>query len=100
MRLDVSEHKGLIKKFKKVLIKVYGNDRLAVVAKFYGEGVKELKYATQIEVIGGTKKSQLILKSWADYKILDEIEKRPSSVSKVVIEFSIFNCFNCFLMAT
>ncbi|MFQ6121374.1 MAG: hypothetical protein ACE5KE_15975, partial [Methanosarcinales archaeon] len=55
------------------------------VAKFYGEGVKELKYAAQIEVIGGTKKSQLILKSWAEredaltgfyYKILDEIEKR------------------------
>jgi hypothetical protein len=55
------------------------------VARFYGEGVKELKYAAQIEVIGGTKKSQLIIKSWAEredaltgfyYKILDEIEKR------------------------
>lgn len=55
------------------------------VARFYGEGVKELKYAAQIETIGGTKKSQLILKAWAEredaligfyYKILDEIEKR------------------------
>ncbi len=55
------------------------------VARFYGEGVKELKYAAQIEAIGGPKKSQLILNSWAEredaltgfyYKILDEIEKR------------------------
>ena len=54
------------------------------VARFYGVGVK-LKYAAQIEAIGGTKKSQLILKAWAEredaligfyYKILDEIEKR------------------------
>ena len=55
------------------------------VAKFYGEGVKELKYAAQIEVVGGTKKSKLILKSWAEredaltgfyHGVLDEIEKR------------------------
>ncbi|GEM_PF-5084800 len=55
------------------------------VARFYGEGVKELKYAAQIEAIGGTKKSQLILKAYAEredaltgfyYKVLDEIEKR------------------------
>jgi hypothetical protein len=54
------------------------------VARFYGEGVKELKYAAQIEVIGG-KKSQLILRAFAEredaltgfyYKVLDEIEKR------------------------
>jgi len=28
------------------------------VARFYGEGVKELKYAAQIEVVGGAKKSK------------------------------------------
>lgn len=56
-----------------------------VVAKFYGEGVKELRYAAQIEVVGGSKKSKLILKAWAEaeealtgfyHGILDEIEKR------------------------
>ncbi|MFQ6119535.1 MAG: hypothetical protein ACE5KE_06590, partial [Methanosarcinales archaeon] len=31
MRLDVSDPKDLIKKFKKVLIKVYGKDRLGVL---------------------------------------------------------------------
>jgi len=55
------------------------------VAKFYGEGVKELKYAAQIEVVGGAKKSKLILKSWAEredaltgfyHGLLDELEKR------------------------
>ena len=55
------------------------------VAKFYGEGVKELKYAAHIEVVGGAKKSKLILKSWAEredaltgfyHGVLDEIEKR------------------------
>ena len=55
------------------------------VAKFYGEGVKSLKYAAQIEVVGGAKKSKLILKAWAEredaltgfyHGILDEIEKR------------------------
>lgn len=55
------------------------------VAKFYGEGVKDLKYAAQIEVVGGAKKSKLILKAWAEaedaltgfyHGILDEIEKR------------------------
>ncbi|MDF1533820.1 MAG: hypothetical protein P1P69_04865 [Methanosarcinaceae archaeon] len=55
------------------------------VARFYGVGVKDLKYAAQIEVVGGTKKSKLILKAWAEkeealigfyHSILDEIEKR------------------------
>jgi len=55
------------------------------VARFYGEGVKELKYAAQIEVVGGAKKSKLILKAWAEredaltgfyHGILDELEKR------------------------
>jgi len=55
------------------------------VARFYGEGVKELKYAAQIEVVGGAKKSKLILKTWAEredaltgfyHGMLDEIEKR------------------------
>ena len=55
------------------------------VARFYGVGVKDLKYAAQIEVVGGTKKSKLILKAWAEreealigfyHGILDEIEKR------------------------
>ncbi|MFQ6056769.1 MAG: PEGA domain-containing protein, partial [Methanosarcinales archaeon] len=54
-------------------------------AKFYGEGVKGLKYACSIEVIGGHKKSKLILKAYAEkeealigfyYGILDEMEKR------------------------
>jgi hypothetical protein len=55
------------------------------VAKFYGEGVKSLKYAAQIEVVGGSSKAKLILKAWAEsedaltgfyHGILDEIEKR------------------------
>jgi hypothetical protein len=55
------------------------------VARFYGEGVKGLKYAAQIEVVGGEKKSKLILKTWAEkeealtgfyHGLLDEIEKR------------------------
>lgn len=55
------------------------------VAKFYAEGIKEFKYAAQIEVVGGAKKSKLILKVWANneesligfyHGILDEIEKR------------------------
>ena len=54
-------------------------------AHFYGEGVKELQYAAQAEVIGGAKKSKLILKAWAEredalvgfyHGVLDEIEKR------------------------
>ena len=61
------------------------SDLYRAVAKFYGEGVKELKYAAQIEVVGGAKKSKLILKSWAEredaltgfyHGVLDEIEKR------------------------
>ncbi|MDO9098976.1 MAG: zinc ribbon domain-containing protein [Candidatus Methanoperedens sp.] len=55
------------------------------VARFYGEGVKGLKYAAQVEVVGGAKKSKLILKVWAEkedaltgfyHGMLDEIEKR------------------------
>ncbi|AKB84938.1 hypothetical protein [Methanococcoides methylutens] len=54
-------------------------------SKFYGEGIKELRYAAQIEVVGGSSKSKLILKAWAEsedaltgfyHGILDEIEKR------------------------
>ena len=55
------------------------------VARFYGEGAKGLKYAAQVEVVGGVKKSRLILKTWAEkeealtgfyHGLLDEIEKR------------------------
>ena len=55
------------------------------VARFYGEGVKGLQYASEIEVIGGAKKSKLILKTMAEkedaltgfyHGVLDEIEKR------------------------
>lgn len=61
------------------------HDLYRAVARFYGEGVKELQYAAQIEVIGGSKKSRFILKAWAEreealtgfyHGILDEIEKR------------------------
>jgi len=54
-------------------------------ARFYAEGVKELKYAAQIEVVGGARRSKLILKAWAEkeealtgfyHGILDELEKR------------------------
>lgn len=54
-------------------------------ARFYGEGVKGLRYAAQMEVVGGARKSKLILKAWAEkeealtgfyHGILDEIEKR------------------------
>lgn len=55
------------------------------ISKFYAEGIKELRYAAQIEVVGGSSKSKLILKAWAEsedaltgfyHGILDEIEKR------------------------
>ncbi len=55
------------------------------VTRFYGEGVMDLKYAAQIEVVGGAQKSRIILKAWAEkeealtgfyHGILDEIEKR------------------------
>ena len=54
-------------------------------ARFYCEGVKGLRYAAQIEVVGGARKSKLILKAWAEkedaltgfyHGVLDEIEKR------------------------
>ena len=52
------------------------------VARFYAEGVGGLKYMGQVEVIGGVKKSTLLLKAWAEkedaltgffYGILDKI---------------------------
>ncbi len=55
------------------------------VARFYCEGIKGLHYAAQIEVVGGARKSKLILKAWAEkedaltgfyHGLLDEIEKR------------------------
>ncbi len=55
------------------------------VGRFYCEGVKGLKYAIHVEVIGGKTKSKLILKAFAENEesligfyhcILDEIEKR------------------------
>ena len=69
-------------------------------ARFYAEGVKQLKYAAQIEVVGGTKKSKLILKAWAEkeealtgfyHGLLDEIEKRVQV--KGYIEDSIVQQF-------
>jgi len=36
------------------------------VARFYAEGVGGLKYMAQVEVIGGVKKSMLLLKAWAE----------------------------------
>ncbi|MFA4957827.1 MAG: zinc-ribbon domain-containing protein [Candidatus Methanoperedens sp.] len=55
------------------------------IALFYAEGVTGLRYAAYIEVIGGSRKSRLILKVWAEkddaltgfyHRILDDIEKR------------------------
>ena len=55
---------------------------LNAVARFYAEGVGGLKYMGQVEVIGGVKKSTLLLKAWAEkedaltgffYGILDKI---------------------------
>ncbi len=55
------------------------------VARFYGLGIKNLKYAAQIEVVGGAKKAKIILKAWAEkedaltgfyHGMLDELEKR------------------------
>ncbi len=55
------------------------------IARFYAEGVTGLRYASYIEVVGGTRKSRLILKAWAEkeealagfyHRIMDEIEKR------------------------
>lgn len=69
-------------------------------SRFYAEGVKGLKYAAQIEVVGGAKKSKLILKAWAEkeealtgfyHGILDEIEKRVHI--KSYIEDSIVQQF-------
>ena len=69
-------------------------------ASFYAEGVKGLKYAVQLEVIGGTQKSNLILTAWAEkeealtgfyHGILDEIEKRVQV--KGYIEDSIVQKF-------
>lgn len=71
------------------------------VARFYGEGVKGLRYAAEIEVIGGSKKSKLILKTWAEkeealtgfyHGVLDEIEKRVNV--KEYIDNSIAQQYN------
>ncbi|TRZ90245.1 MAG: tetratricopeptide repeat protein [Methanosarcinales archaeon] len=60
------------------------------VARFYAEGVKGLKYAAQVEVIGGMRKPRYILTAWAEkedaltgffYAILDRIEKRVNIVN-------------------
>ena len=57
------------------------------VGRFYCEGIKGLKYAVQIEAIGGLQKSKLIIKAFAPnqesligfyHKILDEIQERVS----------------------
>ena len=71
------------------------------VARFYAEGVKGLKYAAQVEVVGGAKKSKLILKVWAEkedaltgfyHGVLDEIEKRVNV--KEYIQDSIVQQYN------
>ncbi len=55
------------------------------IALFYAEGVTGLRYAAYIEVVGGSRKSRLILKVWAEkddaltgfyHRILDDIERR------------------------
>jgi hypothetical protein len=55
------------------------------IARFAAEGVKGLKYAVQIEVVGGAKKSKLFLKAWAEkeealtgfyHGILSDIKER------------------------
>ncbi|MBE0521809.1 MAG: DUF975 family protein [Candidatus Methanoperedenaceae archaeon] len=71
------------------------------VARFYGEGVKGLQYAAEIEVIGGSKKSKLILKIMAEreealtgfyHGVLDQIEKRVNV--KEYIDNSIVQQYN------
>lgn len=71
------------------------------VTRFYGEGVKGLRYAAQVEVVGGTKKSKLILKAWAEkedaltgfyHGILDEIEKRinvKGYINDSIVQFNV-----------
>jgi hypothetical protein len=65
-------------------------------ARFYAEGKTGLHYAAYIEVVGGSNKSRLILKVWAEkeealtgfyHRILDEIEKRVDV--KIFIDDSI-----------
>lgn len=66
------------------------------IAMFYAEGVTVLRYAAYIEVVGGARKSRLILKVWAEkeealtgfyHRILDDIEKRTDI--KIFIDDSI-----------
>jgi len=66
------------------------------IAMFYAEGATGLRYAAYIEVVGGARKSRLILKVWAEkeealtgfyHRILDEIEKRIDV--KIFIDDSI-----------
>ena len=65
-------------------------------ARFYAEGVTGLRYAAYIEVVGGARKSRLILKEWAEkeealigfyQRLLDGIEKRIDI--KIFIDDSI-----------
>ena len=70
-------------------------------ARFYGEGVKGLRYAAQIEVVGGSNKSKLILKTWAEkedsltgfyHGLLDEIEKRVNVkdyINDSIVQYNI-----------
>ncbi len=69
-------------------------------ARFYAEGVTGLRYAAYIEVVGGSNKSRLILKVWAEkeealtgfyHRVLDEIEKRVDV--KIFIDDSIVQYF-------
>ena len=55
------------------------------LAMFYAEGVTGYRYAAYMEVVGGARKSRMILKVWAEkeealigfyHRILDDIEKR------------------------
>jgi len=66
--------------------KTESGDVLRGVARFYCEGVKGLKYATQVEVIGADT-SKMFIKAWAENEqsllgfyvcLLDEIEDRTA----------------------
>jgi hypothetical protein len=71
------------------------------LTRFYGEGIKGLRYAAQVEVVGGTRKSKLILKAWAQkedaltgfyHGILDEIEKRVNVkgyINDSIVQYNI-----------
>ena len=55
------------------------------IGRFYSEGIKGFKYAVKVEILGGPKKSKLLLNAYAEneecligcyHKVLDEIEDR------------------------